>query len=385
MQEMLWKIAAVFSPGVRQAVENAARGERRSIQEIRLRANQPLSAVCQGRSYFLNAAGRLCGKAEGAEVVSKKEVEETFLQMCRHSLYAYEEQIAGGYLTLEGGCRVGLSGSLVQNGERLRGVRQISGLAVRIAGEKKGCAEPLLPFFLAGERVRGGVILSPPGGGKTTILRDLARLLSLSGRKVCLIDERGELAGCRDGIPQFDLGPFCDVIDGCSKERGLLWGLRSLSPQVLLLDELGGRAETEGILSCLHAGVPVILTLHASGLRDALQREQMKGLEESGAFETIAVLRGADAPGRISAIYQRKEGETDDCEDFGDRSSGQRSGCDWIPAGGAGAQPDAAGGGPDSICGGNEAGNFLQGASCPGTYPGSVAGMSGRGVGGLLR
>ena len=186
-------------------------------------------------------------------------------------------------------------------------MRDISSINIRIARQVYGCASGVLQAV--GKNLRDGVLVAgAPSSGKTTILRDIARQLSsgLCGdvRKVAVVDERGELAGTYRGVPQNDLGPCCDVLDGYPKGEGILQAIRSLSPEFIICDEMGGLADVEAAAQGLNAGVGMISSVHAGSVRELLRRQQALSLLHTGAFGYVVLLEGSREPGRVAGVYK---------------------------------------------------------------------------------
>ncbi len=245
--------------------------------EIRLRVGQPLELrTPQGSALF-------------GQAVEKDELDETVLMLMDHSVYAHEEQMRQGFFPLAGGFRVGLTGGYVSNGERLTGV---SSLTIRIAREIRGAADGLMPRLLLNGRPLSALILSAPMMGKTTMLRDIARQLSMRGMHVAISDERGELAGCRDGVATLDLGPMCDVCDGLPKRLAIPALIRSMAPEVLITDELGHPEDAQAVADAARCGVCVIASAHADSFAQARGRAALAPLFQDKLFRRIAVLGG---------------------------------------------------------------------------------------------
>ncbi len=301
--------AAGICKKIRSSLLALSPEQKLQAQEIRLRAGRPVAVCFPHGTCFLRENGEtvLDGIADGLLRASKSDIEETFQILCENSVYSHENEIRNGYLTLRGGYRAGICGTAVlQNGE-ITGIRDISSICLRIARELPGCADELLERL--GDSVCGGLLIAgPPSSGKTTILRDIVRQLSSGirgpAKKVVIVDERGEIAGCCHGIPQNDVGLCCDVLDGYPKAEGILMAVRSLSPQIVVCDEIGSETETRAVELSLNAGAAVIASIHAGNLSEFLRRDQATALMKSGAFQHIAMLRGCAEPGKISGIYR---------------------------------------------------------------------------------
>jgi stage III sporulation protein AA len=264
----------------------------KNAEEIRLRAGWPLEIIFTDRRCIRFS------------VLSESDLRETFGFLCGYSPYAMEEEIGRGYFTIEGGHRVGVSG---RAGLRQSGISDIGALNIRIAHEKKGCAREIIPFIRSGALLKNTFIFSPPGVGKTTLLRDAIRLLSTGdeknpGVKVGVVDERSEIAACRFGIPQNDLGPRTDVLDNCPKPEGMMMLLRSMSPQIIAVDELGGKDDIKAVELCAKSGVAVLGTIHAGTVSEARQKLNFSIAEEELQF--IEIIRQSDGTRRIK-IYDK--------------------------------------------------------------------------------
>lgn len=290
-------------------------------QEIRLRANRPVAVYTGKETYFVKEQGRLTQRFDRTlPIVSSQEILDSFHHCCSYSVYSHQHEIRQGFVTMAGGHRVGVCGTAVYEENRVSGIRDISSLNIRIAREVYGAADELLGEL--DKEISGLLIAGPPSSGKTTILRDLARQLSIKGKKVVVIDERGELGGAFQGICQNDLG-LSDVLTGFPKGEGILQAVRCLSPEIIICDEAGSRQEAAAIEEGLNAGVGLITTLHAGSLEEIYRRSQGIQLLQSGAFYRIVLLEGRSAPGTVQGIYEvgdpndKNDGMSHDCADRG--------------------------------------------------------------------
>lgn len=281
---------------------------KKHVQEIRLRVNRPVCICCAGGTYFLNLGGRLtCRPVSESLVAEPQDMEESFRNLCSYSIYSHENEIRNGYITLSGGHRAGICGTAVLQSSSIGSVRNISSINLRISREIPGAANDILDQL--GNSLSGGLLLAgAPSSGKTTILRDLARQLSSGMRgnlkKVAVIDERGEIAGTYMGIPQNDLGCCCDVLDGYPKADGILLAVRTLSPEIIVCDEIGSESEVGAVEQGLNTGVTLIASIHAGTVAELMRRKQALKLLMTGAFETVALLDAARGPGKIAGIYK---------------------------------------------------------------------------------
>ncbi len=249
--------------------------KRNELCELRLRMGRPATAVMiSGRSVT-------CSKP-----LTKQDIEDCFGELCRYSVHSFKREIAEGYITLPEGHRAGFCGTAVMRDGDIETLRDISSINLRLAKEIKGCAEALYHAFFE-KSLRSLLIVGAPLSGKTTVLRDLTRLLG-ERHKVALIDSRNELAACHDGTPQLDVGLNTDVLSGYPRAEGMEIALRTLSPEIIICDEIGN--DISAIEQCIHCGVKLIATAHASSLEELSKRRDTAGL--IGSFDCIAVLCG---------------------------------------------------------------------------------------------
>lgn len=268
------------------------------MNELRIRVNAPAYFCMEGQEYSLDGMGNIWRQGMEQKIFPTEEVKSLLLHLCRYSIYAFENEFREGFITLEGGHRLGVAGQVVQEEGRIRTIRNISFLNLRIAHEIKGAADRILPCVCRPEGIKNTLIVAPPGCGKTTLLRDLIRQISTGtseekGKNVGVVDERCELSGSWCGVPQNDLGPRTDVMCDCSREQGLLMLLRSMSPQVLAVDEIGKKEELEALSAAGRSGVSVLATLHGRSFQDGLTRGMLD------CFDCVIILariRGKPLP-----------------------------------------------------------------------------------------
>jgi stage III sporulation protein AA len=275
------------------------------ITEIRVRVGKPLLFQRRGREYFLDEGG-IGGDPRRSYKPSSRDIQETLQLMSDYSMYAFEEELRAGYITLSGGHRIGMSGQAVLEGGHVKTMKNISGFNIRISHEIKGCADKVLGK-IAVPRLMHTMVISPPGCGKTTLLRDIARQLSdgVSGKfpgvTVGIVDERSEIAGCFRGVPQNDVGQRTDVLDGCPKAEGMLMLLRALSPRVIAVDELGGSGDIEAVEGIVNAGVCLVCTVHGRDLDEVGRKPALASL--IGVFERFVTLSGC---GKVVGICDNR-------------------------------------------------------------------------------
>ena len=324
-REAFGEVAAAVGGKLGQSLARVPERAQSQVQEIRVRAGRPVLLCGGAGTQFLREDGALEARpGPGSLCLERREVEECFRRICGDSVYSHQNEIRNGYLTLRGGHRAGICGTAVLENGRIETLREVSSLNLRIAREVKGCASGLLARLGAG--IREGLLLAgPPSSGKTTLLRDLARQLSLPEygcRRVALVDERGELAACCLGTPQNDVG-FCDVLDGYPKGEGILQAVRALSPDYIVCDEIGGEGDCAAVRAGLHAGAAAIASIHAAGAGSLMSRRQARELLQTGAFGWVALLGGRETPCRL----ERLERAGDLLDEIARHSSGVRSLC----------------------------------------------------------
>lgn len=293
-----------------QAFQKAGVNQLKNLEEIRIRADRPLMLQKRGEDFFINEDGTLTTYLKKEINVTKEVIGRIIQLMSSYSIYAIEEELRQGFLTLKGGHRVGFVGRGVLEDNKIRILKNLSGLNIRIAREVKGCALELVDK-LYGKGIKHTLIISPPGCGKTTLLRDMIRILSmgssslkLKGHKVCVVDERSEIAGCYLGVPQRDVGIRTDVLDACPKAQGMAMLLRSMSPEIIAVDELGGLEDAKAVEDVINSGVKILATAHGNSIEEVLRRNGISNLIEDKYFERLVILSRKNGPGTIEEIIQ---------------------------------------------------------------------------------
>ncbi|HHY47694.1 MAG TPA: stage III sporulation protein AA [Firmicutes bacterium] len=303
---------------VRDMLASLPEGTLGSLTEIRLRAGRPVSLVLPDRMGFVSRCGSLVDSPGLGYVFSAAEAKKALEMVTLGSVYALEEELRSGYITLAGGHRVGLVGKMVAGRDGQPVLRDISGFNFRVAREVPGCADTVMPYCISGDvhRMLSTLIISPPGAGKTTLLRDMVRQASdgvprvgLPGHNVAVVDERSEIASCYQGQPQNDVGARTDVLDNCPKARGIMMLIRSMSPDVIATDEIGSQEDASAVREALNAGVSVLATAHARTLDDIYLRPALKALVDTRAFERVIALGRELGPGTLAGIYDAPTGQ----------------------------------------------------------------------------
>ncbi|MBR0081936.1 MAG: stage III sporulation protein AA [Clostridia bacterium] len=282
------------------------------LLEIRLRAGRPMELVSERRDRLVYAPG-------GRPMLPEASFETLLTALCERSVYAWERELSNGFLTVRGGYRVGVAGRAIRSEEGTLRYTAVNGFCIRIVRERIGAARELLPFVTEHGVLCPTLLISPPNCGKTTLLRDLIRIVSdgaegVRPHRVCAADERFELCGGANGATAFDLGMRTDVVSGISKPAALLRMLAALSPQVLATDELHTEADAAAIDRASGCGVIVLATAHAGSLSDLRRRKSLRRLLEAGTFSRIvrigarpvgSVAWVSDADGAV--LYRREE------------------------------------------------------------------------------
>lgn len=233
--------------------------------EVRLRLGSPMAIVRTDGIFYITKQGKLTPYFEEGVTATYQDIQRGMELVTRSSVYAFSEDIKNGFITLSKGHRVGISGDAAVSEGKISHIRCVQSLNYRYAREVIGVADGVIDRITDGTRIKNTVIVSPPMCGKTTMLRDIARTLSLMGKKVSIVDERGEIAALCRGVPTFSLGANCDVLSNVNKAEGMLLMLRAMSPDVIITDEIGGKADFEAVEEIKKRGVSVITSLHSFG------------------------------------------------------------------------------------------------------------------------
>ena len=287
------KILPYLPAALQMPVSRIAERERQRVQELRLRIGRNLHAVIGGDEYAVLPDGQLAPETAEGIAVTRQMLDTLFQNACMHSVHSVQTAIRNGFLTAAGGNRIGLCGTAVLSENRLETVRTVSSMNIRIASARIGCAETIAAGILQRGGRDGLLIAGAPASGKTTVLRDLARILGKT-KRIALMDERGEIAAVQNGVPQFDVGTQTDIFDSYPKAEGIETAVRVMSPEWIVCDELGGAAECEAILHTAQTGVGMIASVHAGSIAELYAKPQLSGLIATGIFRR-AVLLGTGA------------------------------------------------------------------------------------------
>ena len=295
----------LLSPKIRCAVSAISEIERMRIQEIRLRLARKLTATVFGKEYFVTPSGRLMTDSTDSVDVTQEDIEFTYRQAFGNSLHSYQREISRGYITTEGGNRIGFCGTAVLNSNedyRIETVKHISSINIRIAREIYGSGQAIFQkAFSSGPASL--IIAGPPSSGKTTILRDICRLLGSSTR-ISLIDERNEISATKDGCPQNSIGAMVDVFNSYNKYDGIMTAVKVMSPVILICDEIGSKEDAKALEYALNSGVKLIATCHASDYDDLKRRSVISKLLKDKAFDYGAILGVGSMCGQLQSFYK---------------------------------------------------------------------------------
>ena len=296
----------ILSEDIGAVLKNIPDSKKGTVQEIRIRVNKPLALSDGATTVFTDADGKIMyTMGEKAFRVSQRGIYDTFRRICDYSVYSRQDEIKNGYITVKGGHRVGLCGTAVLTDGKISALNDISSMNVRIARQIFGVSEEIINHLYPFE---GGILIAGmPSSGKTTLLRDLARSLSLGigchVTRTAVIDERGELSGTYSGVSYNDMG-LSDILNGYPKGEGIIHAIRAMSPQVIICDELGTDEDCRLVSQGFNAGAVIIASIHAGNYEELMRRKQAVSLIETGAFKNIVMLESSNRPCKIAKVIE---------------------------------------------------------------------------------
>lgn len=304
------EILKIFSINLRKVISNV-KIDFGLLQEIRLRVNGPLIVFYNNKEFFINRYYELTTNRNNAYIVTQNEVRETMEYISNYSLYAFEDEIKQGFITIQGGHRVGIAGKTILEADRIKNIKHISFINIRLSHQIKGCADKVMPYIVQDDSIYHTLIISPPRCGKTTLLRDVIRQLSnglstIPGMTVGVVDERSEIGACYMGVPQNELGIRTDILDCCPKVAGMMMLVRSMSPSIIAVDEVGSREDMEAIEYVINCGCKLIATVHGSSIDDIKNKPLLGKMVREKIFERYILLNNQGCVGNLGQIYDER-------------------------------------------------------------------------------
>lgn len=311
---MINKVIEYLSTNIRNVLNSQEKSIYNDIYEIRIRINYPIYIKTRCGNYFIGISEKSIRPKNNYYIINKNDIASTLSLLTSNSIHAYEKEIRKGYITIEGGHRAGLGGDCIYENDEIVGFKSITSINIRIAREYTECSKKLLKHIIRNSNsIYNTLIAGPPLSGKTTCIRDITRIISdgccnpmFAGCDVSVIDERGEIAAVYNGYPQFNVGYRTDVLSYCMKKQGFEMSIRSLSPKVIISDELGSSDDYNTVQYALKSGVNVISTAHCYDLEDLKRNTYLKDIIDAGFIERIIVL-STERPISVSSVYDNIE------------------------------------------------------------------------------
>ncbi len=276
---------SVLPLSIRQPILALSDDIKREIEEIRLRISRPVTVTIRGREREIN-------RANGELILATSQDISLILDIAtRSSIHTAIDTIRCGFITIKDGHRIGICGSAVLKDGVITHLRNYSSLNIRVAREVKGCSNQIFSDLMYCDEFLDTLVISPPGIGKTTLIRDIIRNLSAHKIRTAVADERGELSAINSGVPQFDLGAYVDVIDGAPKSEAMLMLLKTMSPAVISVDEITSPEDVKAAEMASNCGVRLLASAHATDIYDLKSREVTKSLLEKNLFRRVVEIK----------------------------------------------------------------------------------------------
>ncbi len=268
------------------------------INEIRMRANENLIIVVKNKKYYLK-------DDSGNYIKPSTMIIENFIRkISENSIYAFNDNIKNGFITLPKGIRVGICGTVVMEGSKVITIKDFQSVNIRIPHSVRNCSLTAFEYLVDSE-IKNTLIISSPGNGKTTFIRDFIYQLFAHNisKNILVADERSEICSVVNGKPAIDLGGFCDIFTNCTKEYAFKNGIRSMRPDVIVTDEIDLDLDLNAILEAINSGVAVIATIHAKDLSQLKKKKNFNRVIEEKFFSRFVVLSGDEGPGTLTGIF----------------------------------------------------------------------------------
>lgn len=303
VMDMRKDILNLLSPNIRKEMADISSDK---LNEIRLRTDKPLVLTENNREYFVHKGTLKKEYGEELYIVKESDLKETMEFITNYSLYAYNDELKKGFITVSGGHRIGICGKVVYEDEKIKTIRNIQSMNIRVSHQIVGCGEKIVPYLECPD-YENTLIISSPGMGKTTLLRDLIRILSNKGKNVGVVDERSEIASCYLGKPQNDVGIRTDVLDCCQKKDGMLMLVRSMRPDIIAVDEIGGEEDARALQYVSLCGCKILATIHGSNLHEMEQKNGIKEILKLGLFRRFVLCQRKETGEFIRTVYNEEK------------------------------------------------------------------------------